>query len=200
MSALTSIGDVPVISAEEALVRLKQGDTLDKWYPYPKETTINDIYLAYCAAYPDRYEEIVEPVWVFSGPTGPKDGRTYLVDARVSGSSFRFANFTASPTSGTAPLIVSFNDTSAGPIFYEHWDFGDGTNETRQNMTHMYTAAGDYTVKLYVLNEELDDTITKTGFIHVYPRVNSSAIFTDTLNNNTFTTLSRMVLSIGKAS
>lgn len=38
------------------------------------------------------------------------------------------------------------------------WDFGDGTNSTEQNATHMYNATGNYTVTLTVTDEnELTD-------------------------------------------
>ena len=176
---LTPIGDVPVISASQAVEELQRGETLNH-YQDSVDVTITNITLGYYAAYPDREEETLEPVWIFSGPTNHNSNISFLVNARVSGSSFNFGNFTASPASGTAPLMVSFNDTSTGPVFYWHWDFGDGTNETGQNVTHIYPYAGNYTVQLYVLNEALDNTITKTDFIRVSPGQIPVANFTAT--------------------
>jgi PKD repeat protein len=62
------------------------------------------------------------------------------------------ASFTASPTSGSAPLNVTFTDSSTGSITNWFWNFGDGntTNFTAStNPSHTYTA-GTYTVTLIV--------------------------------------------------
>ncbi|MCW2131633.1 PKD domain-containing protein [Arthrobacter sp. VKM Ac-2550] len=62
------------------------------------------------------------------------------------------ASFTATPTSGTAPLPVTFTNTSTGaPTSYE-WTFGDGTTSTSQNPSHTYTDAGTYTVQMTASN------------------------------------------------
>jgi len=70
------------------------------------------------------------------------------------------ASFTASPTSGTAPLTVNFADTSTGdPAPSRVWDFGDGTaTSTSPTPTHAYTAAGSYTVTLTATNLAGSDT------------------------------------------
>ncbi|WP_197061935.1 PKD domain-containing protein, partial [Sinomonas humi] len=52
------------------------------------------------------------------------------------------ASFTASATTGTAPLAVSFTDTSTGSPTSWSWDFGDGSTSTAQNPAHTYSAAG----------------------------------------------------------
>ena len=44
------------------------------------------------------------------------------------------ATFTASPTNGTTPLIVTFTDTSAGTITNRYWSFGDGDPATRREL------------------------------------------------------------------
>ena len=62
------------------------------------------------------------------------------------------ASFTATPTSGTAPLNVSFTDTSTGSPTSWAWDFGDGGTSTAQNPTHSFAAAGTYTAKLTATN------------------------------------------------
>ena len=78
------------------------------------------------------------------------------------------ANFTGSPTSGTRPLSVTFNDTSAnGPASWL-WTFGDGANATEQNPVHIYSTAGNYTVSLNVTNEDGADSITKPDYITVF--------------------------------
>ncbi|WP_280658632.1 PKD domain-containing protein [Geodermatophilus sp. DF01_2] len=62
------------------------------------------------------------------------------------------ASFTATPTSGQAPLTVAFQDTSTGSPTSWAWDFGDGGTSTAQNPSHEYTAAGTYTVTLRATN------------------------------------------------
>ena len=55
-------------------------------------------------------------------------------------------NFSPSPTSGAAPLSVVFSNTTAGSVTTWAWDFGDGTTSSVQSPTHVYSAAGNYTV------------------------------------------------------
>jgi PKD repeat protein len=62
------------------------------------------------------------------------------------------AAFTASPTSGNAPLNVAFTDASTGYTTSWKWNFGDGTTSTDQNPAHTYSAAGSYTVTLAASN------------------------------------------------
>ncbi|MGE0064311.1 MAG: DUF3344 domain-containing protein [Methanobacteriales archaeon] len=69
------------------------------------------------------------------------------------------ANFTASPTIGVVPLTVQFQDLSTGATEWL-WDFGDGTNSTEQNPTHIYTQPGEYTVTLTVKGPGGEDTLT----------------------------------------
>jgi PKD repeat protein len=75
------------------------------------------------------------------------------------------ADFTATPSSGFAPLAVSFTDTSTNSPTSWSWDFGDGTTSTAQNPSHTYTVAGNYTVRLTVANS--GGTSSKTATITV---------------------------------
>lgn len=62
------------------------------------------------------------------------------------------AGFTASTTSGNAPLTVSFTDTSTnGPTSWS-WNFGNGSTSTLQNPTTTYSTAGTYTVTMTASN------------------------------------------------
>ena len=74
----------------------------------------------------------------------------------VAGPSTPVASFTADPSTGTAPLAVQFNDTSAGGLAAPTswlWNFGDGSQgSTVQNATHIYTVADEYTVTLQTRN------------------------------------------------
>ncbi len=45
--------------------------------------------------------------------------------------------------------------------------FGDGTNSTEQNPSHLYAAAGTYTVKLKVTGPGGSNTMTRQSYITV---------------------------------
>jgi PKD repeat protein len=70
------------------------------------------------------------------------------------------AHFTASPTSGAAPLTVNFVDTSTGdPTPSPSWNFGDGSAvDTSSTPSHTYTTPGVYTVVLTATNTAGSDT------------------------------------------
>jgi len=74
------------------------------------------------------------------------------------------ANFSGTPTSGTAPLAVAFTDTSTNTPTAWSWDFGDSSTSTVQNPSHTY-AAGTYTVSLTATNAGGSDGETKTNYI-----------------------------------
>ena len=77
------------------------------------------------------------------------------------------ANFTGSPTSGTAPLTVAFTDTSTGQPTSWAWTFGDGGTSTAQSPSHTYSTAGTYSVSLKVTNSLGNNTLTRTNYISV---------------------------------
>lgn len=76
------------------------------------------------------------------------------------------ANFSATPTSGAAPLAVSFTDSSSGATYWS-WKFGDGSSSTAQNPIHSYATAGTYSVTLDVTGPGGSTQATKTGYITV---------------------------------
>lgn len=76
--------------------------------------------------------------------------------------------FDADKFSGTAPLLVTFQDQSTGGPTSWAWTFGDGQTSTAQNPPHTYNAAGSYTVTLtvtYAVGSPL--TLTKANYITV---------------------------------
>jgi len=77
------------------------------------------------------------------------------------------AQFSATPTEGTFPLIVLFNDNSIGPITSWLWDFGDGNVSTNQNPSHTYITEGKFTIKLKISNEQESDSLTKADLINI---------------------------------
>jgi PKD repeat protein len=77
------------------------------------------------------------------------------------------AVFTATPTNGAAPLMVTFTNTSFGVITNCYWDFGDGgtTNTTTNVITRTFSSAGTYTVSLTVSGPVGTNTLTRSGYI-----------------------------------
>jgi PKD repeat protein/endonuclease/exonuclease/phosphatase family metal-dependent hydrolase len=76
------------------------------------------------------------------------------------------ADFVGSPSTGTAPLTVTFNDNSTGTISNWFWDFGDSstTNVTTNSVVHTY-AAGTYGVTLIASGPSGASTNTKPLYI-----------------------------------
>jgi hypothetical protein len=77
------------------------------------------------------------------------------------------ASFTAVPTSGLAPLSVTFTNTSTGDFHTSLWAFGDGIISTLQHPSHLYTTGSTYTVILTVEGPGGTDNETKPGYIAV---------------------------------
>ena len=76
------------------------------------------------------------------------------------------ASFTAVPSTGSPPLVVTFTDTSTGDPVSWLWDFGDGTTSTIKNPSHTYITGGTFVVRLSVVNI-LGQSSTATGSITV---------------------------------
>jgi PKD repeat protein len=81
------------------------------------------------------------------------------------------AGFTATPTSGGAPLAVAFTDSSTGDPTAWSWNFGDGTTSTDRNPTKIYATPGTYSVTLTVTGKDgvATNTTTQSGYITALP-------------------------------
>jgi PKD repeat protein len=80
------------------------------------------------------------------------------------------AGFSATPRTGTAPLTVSFTDTSTNMPTAWSWNFGDGdaTNSTQKDPVHRYASAGSYDVTLTTTNAGGSSApLTVPGYITV---------------------------------
>lgn len=101
------------------------------------------------------------------------------------------ANFSADPTSGFAPLQVTFNDASvpgANPITSWQWDFdNDGTVDVTGKGPHIYTYqnTGSYSVKLTVSDGVNPSTHTKQDYINVGEPGNQPPIVANPISNQT---------------
>ncbi len=78
------------------------------------------------------------------------------------------ANFTATPTSGNTGMKVQFTDASSGVISSRQWNYGEGTNGTSTNPSHIYNTAGTYNVTLTVINPGGYNTMQKIAYIVVH--------------------------------
>ncbi len=82
------------------------------------------------------------------------------------------AQFVGSPLSGAAPLWVDLDASGAydpdGQVAGYQWDFGDGTSGNGVQVQHDYSAAGSYTVRLTVVDDDgAVDAHTAAGLITV---------------------------------
>jgi beta propeller repeat protein len=75
--------------------------------------------------------------------------------------------FSENQTSGPAPLMVQFNDESAGLPNAWKWEFGDGNTSNEQNPIYTYENAGVYDVSLTATNNYGNSTFTKQDLISV---------------------------------
>jgi PKD repeat protein len=107
-----------------------------------------------------------------------ESGYSNEVSKTLSGTSSPGVAFTATPTSGGAPLSVSFTPQVTGTVTSWKWDFGDGTNNSGSTGTvptavKSYTTAGTFTATLTVTGPS--GTVTKTAPITVSPVANFTA-------------------------
>jgi PKD repeat protein len=96
------------------------------------------------------------------------------------------AAFSATPVSGTAPLIVQFSDESIGDVGGWEWDLGDGTLLPVHSPSHTYTEPGTYTVTLHVIScrsavDCAHSWEVKTDLITVLPATTAVVLTTPTL-------------------
>ncbi|HOB59350.1 MAG TPA: PKD domain-containing protein, partial [Methanoregulaceae archaeon] len=82
------------------------------------------------------------------------------------------AVFSATPLSGTAPLTVTFSDTSTGTITTRTWAYKltsdtTWTTFTLTGSTYTFTTPGTYDLRLTVTGPGGSDDETKTGYITV---------------------------------
>jgi PKD repeat protein len=86
------------------------------------------------------------------------------------------AAFTASSTSGCAPVTVIFTDHSTGNPASWSWNFGDGTAaSTTQNPSHTFTTAGAYTVVETATNTGGNGTSSQSITVNPDPTATTSA-------------------------
>lgn len=133
-------------------------------------------------------------LWSGSGITGSNTVQTVTVSAagtysvtlkNISDTSCHFSistnvqaisiQPTASFTTGTACVgSTNFINQSTNNPQNSLWKFGDGTFSTFQNPTHIYTAAGNYTVTLVAINSCGKDSIKRVITVNPSPSLTVS--------------------------
>ena len=90
--------------------------------------------------------------------TGKTAETQILISARAKGV---HADFSFSPTGGSAPIKVKFNPTaSTGTIVQYYWEFGDGESTYKFLPDHMYELPGRYEVLLRI--KDRNDVVSES--------------------------------------
>ena len=110
------------------------------------------------------YNDATHPVWTDRRSGADEEIYTAYIGS-VPGAPT--ADFSGTPTTGTAPLTVNFTDLSTGGPTSWTWTFGDGGTDPAQSPSHVYTAAGSYDVALTACNVQGCDTMTKPAYVVV---------------------------------
>ncbi len=97
------------------------------------------------------------------------------------------ADFTVSPSNGTAPLTVNFIGLAEGTGHLTYlWDFGDNSTPiSGRNPVHVYTQPGSYNVALNVSDGTRIGSVIRNNSVFVREPAPLSAMFTATPRNGT---------------
>ncbi len=118
------------------------------------------------------------------GLTSPSDGDDWLVYLTLAPEPNQapVASFTASPTTGVAPLAVTFDAAASGDpdgnIASYKWTYGDGNTGSGVTSNHTYSQAGTYTATLTVTDNG-SPALSKTKSVTITvnaPSTTTSAI------------------------
>jgi len=122
-------------------------------------------------------------VWLMvADNNGATDTATTTIQATASNVP-PVASFLASPTSGEAPLEVSFDASASfdpdGAIVSHGWSFGDGENGSGASAAHTYSAAGTYSAQLTVTDDDgVTDSTSLIIQVSPVPNIPPTASFT----------------------
>lgn len=107
--------------------------------------------------------------------------------------------FGANNLTGCSTQTVNFSDlstTATGSTYF--WNFGDNTNSTQQNPTHVYLSVGTYSVKLTVISPGgCSDSLTKLSYIHINESPASSFSVTNGCVNSNINFINNSTIPTG---
>lgn len=107
-----------------------------------------------CGLLPGTYTIVVQGI----------NGCTTSVQQTIVAQDSVFASFSFNPSTGQAPLNVTFTNSSINASSYT-WSFGDGDSSQLVNPSHVYDPKGEYTIILTAMHGVCVDTMT--AVIHI---------------------------------
>ncbi len=149
ISAVPSSGEVPLsVEFDGSASTTSRGQIIDYIWEFKGEPPIH---------YGSKISREFRAVGIFPvkltvlTSEGEKAEKEIFVSVR--GKSLQ-ADFEATPSTGVAPLTVSFDPTdSKGNIRGYYWDFGDGSESYLNRPEHTFINPGEYVVKLRITDE-----------------------------------------------
>ncbi len=111
---------------------------------------------------------------------------TLLVNAAIRVGTIPAPNFTAAPNPVCGTQPVQFTDLTPPPVDTWIWTFGDGNGSTTRHPTHRYSDTGRFTVRLIVMNNGCERSITKNNFVRVLPAIARFTPVPNCTNRRTF--------------
>jgi len=126
------------------LFSVSGGSTASSTLPPSVQFSSSDPYVAACACAIFR----IPGAYVVNGYANDSENEQTTATTSVTVASALVGTFTASPTTGTAPLTVDFHASASGGdganASATVWTFGDGTGESGSAVTATYSAPGLY--------------------------------------------------------
>ena len=84
-------------------------------------------------------------------------------------------DFSANPTSGASPLLVTFTNLTTGDVDQYNWEFGDGDMSEDENPVHTYLTVGNYSVSLKATGPGGSDEELKIDYILIPVGIDNQA-------------------------
>ena len=148
-------GQVPLtVSVDATASSDPDGSIASYSWSYGDGSTATGVTASYVYSEPGNYDLVL----TVTDNEGATATQTQSVSVTAPGNQPPTAAFTASATSGVAPLSVSFDASTSsdadGSIVSYSWDFGDGTTASGVSASKSFNIAGTYNVVLNVTDND----------------------------------------------